>query len=332
MAAQPESTDVGLVAKSLMLSRSAGLPPSVVARSLGASSRAIGVLEKAAVPAISTGDGPGEVLADWQIASSAFFTSLRTSSVFFALLDRGLRRIPLRTSLGIVSASANGWIVGEGKPIPVSTIAMLAGGVEPSVAAALVVATDETLRAMDPAANNLLLAELRKAVSAAVDVKFWELIEDEDTDLGASGGTFAADTQALLAAVNTTGTGPLVWVMAPDVANKAAAEDEDMTPLGGAILGLSAVVSDTVPAGTLRLVNGAALAGNAEAIRLDTSEHATIEMADNPTQDAGAPTAANLVSMFQTNSTALRALVPFAAVKTRANAWREITGITWSGS
>ncbi len=40
---------------------------------------------------------------------------------------------------------------------------------------------------------------------------------------------------------------------------------------------------------------------------IDASSEASLQMADNPTQDAGLAVATSMVSMFQTNSVALRA-------------------------
>ena len=333
MAENPASTDIPSIAKALLASRGTRGPASVIARNAGMNPRVVSALEKSAVAGLTTGDGDGgEILADWRIASGAFFASLRTRSVFFRLLDSGLRRIPLQTRLGIVSATAQAWIVGEGKPIPVSSMSLTGAGLRPTTAAALLVVSDETARAMDASATNLVNAELRGAVSDVVDGEFWAIVIDTATSLGTSAGTFAEDTQALLAAVNTSGVGPLIWAMSPDVANKAATHDEDMSPLGGEILGLPAMVSSTIPAGTLRLINAAGLAGNAEPIRLDASDQATIEMETNPEMDATDGTAAELVSMWQDNSVCLRALVDFAVIRTRSNAVREIESITWAAS
>ena len=51
-----------------------------------------------------------------------------------------------------------------------------------------------------------------------------------------------------------------------------------------------------------------------------------------PTMDGTTPAGAAVVSMFQTNSTALRATAWFGATVLRDDAVAEITGISWGGA
>jgi hypothetical protein len=61
------------------------------------------------------------------------------------------------------------------------------------------------------------------------------------------------------------------------------------------------------------------------------STEASLEMVDNPTQDAGAstPVDAELVSMFQTNSVAFRAERTMNWARRRASAVAWMDNITW---
>ncbi|ESQ76915.1 phage major capsid protein [Asticcacaulis sp. YBE204] len=327
--------DVAMIAKAKMMAElnGGGDFGATAARGFGASDRVVTLLQKAIIPGLHTHDnGTGDALADWRISANAWFSTLRTTSVFFRLWDSGLRRVPLRTHLGVTTMNATGWIVGEGQPIPLSTITLSSPELTPVKACAMLVASDELIRSSSTEALNTINAELRIAVSTVVDQKFWELIMPSPTFADASSGNTEAnardDVKALLAAVNTTGAGYLVWAMSPDVANGLSLFPdlgEGMTPQGGELLGLPAMVSNAIPAGTLRLVNGAAVAAGLGDFSLDSSGQASIQMNDTPSLGADGV----LTSMWQTNSVAMKAVIDFAARRTRTDAVAQITGIGW---
>ena len=87
--------------------------------------------------------------------------------------------------------------------------------------------------------------------------------------------------------------------------------------LGGGLLGIPAIVSagvpmpdDTAAETQISLIVGSGIIMAGGEIELRTSKQAGIEMDTTPTGDAGTPTAqsANMVSMFQSNTTALMTL------------------------
>lgn len=53
-------------------------------------------------------------------------------------------------------------------------------------------------------------------------------------------------------------------------------------------------------------------------------------MSNAPTGDATTGTGSTLVSMFQTNGVALKAVITFGAAKARANAVAGLQGIDWA--
>ncbi|MER9967547.1 phage major capsid protein [Mesorhizobium sp. M0060] len=319
------SSDLPMVAKFLLAAKGDHILAHTIAANNRASDRVLRILGKAAVSAGTTLDGDfGEVLVDVRIAQSAFFGSLRTRSVFFRLLDSGFRLVPLRTYLGIVSASATAWVVGEGAPKPLSRLTLSSPSLAPKKVAALVCMTQEVARDTSAAGMSVVNQELRGAVSDVVDEALFGIVMAGAPSTPSVDMT--ADLTTLLNTVNVSGAGALFWAMSVDVANRAAVLDTRngaMSPLGGEMLGLPALVSSTIPAGTLRLINAAAIAANADSIGLEVSDQADIVMADDPAMPAA------MVSMFETNSIALKAEVSFAAEKTRADAVGEITGITW---
>lgn len=141
-----------------------------------------------AIEAMTTGNAAE--LVDMTIIVGAFVQQLRNASVFYRLLD-GMVRVPFYSRVSLVGADATAWIVGEGKPIPVGRLELDALRLAPTKAASLIVVTDELLKGTQ-SERNLTLA-LRRAISAAVDARFFGLVVDGDTSvIPSSGGTAAA--------------------------------------------------------------------------------------------------------------------------------------------
>lgn len=330
--------DIPAIAKCLLASQGSLIGANENNLARGLSPRAQRIVSKAAISGGRFGDADfGDVLGDWRISRNAFFSSLRTRSVFFRLLDSGFRKVPLRTPLGIVTANATGWIVNEGAPVPLSALKLAAPTLQPVNAAALIVVTNEVARSMGEGAMETVNVELRGAVSDVVDARFFSIVIDADTPsfvatAGLTEAGILSDLRKLLAAVNTKGAGMMAWAMAPDVANGVVTSGiealaKGMTPLGGEMLGLPALVSSTVPAGTLRLINASAIAANADEIYLDASSEADIQMVDNPVVPA-----TELVSMFQNNMIAMKAVVAFGVERTLDSAVAELTEIEWGAA
>ncbi|MGO7866992.1 phage major capsid protein [Rhizobium ruizarguesonis] len=325
------SADLPQVAKFLLAARGSGPLAHTLAANNRASQRVLNILGKAAIGgAVSTDGTFGEVLADIRIAETAFFTSLRTRSIFFRLWDSGLRRVPLRTHLGIISLGATGYIVGEGEPKPLSKLTLSNPALPVRKAAAILVIGDQVAQDMSSAGQSLVTLELKGSVSDVVDEEFFNIIMPGAPSTPSSGSDslgMAADLRVLLGQVNTVGAGSLFWAMGPDVANRLSlinTGEGAMSPLGGEFLGLPALVSGMIPPGALRLIDAAAVAGNVDSISLDASGQVDLLMQDGDPEGAAA-----MVSMFQSNATALKAEVAFGVEKIRDNAVAEVTDIAW---
>ena len=105
-----------------------------------------------------------------------------------------------------------------------------------------------------------------------------------------------------------------------------------MTPAGGQLRGLNCLVSSGIPAGQLVVLDAAQIAAAATEVDVRVSGQADVEMSDTPAHDGVTPTAASLVSMFQANSVAMRAVATIAAQRLRDDALALITGIDWGGA
>jgi hypothetical protein len=327
------AADMGQVVKALLASGGKKAEAAEYARAAHMSDRAIRILTKAPIGGLTISNSPD--LVDWRIAGKSFFTMLRTESVFMRLLDKGFRRVPLRERVGMVATNATALARAEGQPFPVSAVTLDGQTLEPVPVGVILVMTDQLAKNMTADATNLIYAELRGAVSYAVDSEFFSIVMDSATPSIPSAGLGAAgmmeDVRLLLSLVNTTAAGYLVWAMSPDVANDATILDERnaMTPMGGEFFGIPAMVAHSLPAGTLRLINGAGIAAAGDGMEVQASNEATLQMVDNPTNNSVTPTATTLVSMFQTNSTALLAKISIGAERMRDDAVAEVTGVAW---
>lgn len=334
------SAELGLVAKYLAAAHGRRGEAAELAKAAGAPARVVGVI-KAAVGAAGPDDAGWA--GDLRGVSSAFQEVLRSRSIFYRMLaDTALVRVPLRTRLGAVTVGATAYVAGAGKPVPLSALTLESPELSERKACGIVVVTDEIARSGDGAAQALISRELRNAVAAAVDKEFMSIIGTGVTPATASGATALAalsDLRAMLATVNTTAVGKLYWVMSPDVANRAATLTTTtgspvfpgLGPVGGELLMLPALVSSEVAAGTLYLVDGSGIAASSEAITLSASNEVSLEMLDSAlAQDSIVGTGANLVSMFQTNSTAILAKSWFGAERFRANSVAILNTIAWA--
>jgi len=300
---------------------------------------------KAAVAAGSTTSGNwGEAAADQGSILAAFVAQMRNASVFYRLLE-SMIRLPVRQRIGLVTMGATAWTLGEGQPIPLTALDLAAAALEPRTAAALLVVTEELLTATsaDEGLNN----ELRRAIGHEVDLQFFAEITDEDTPSIASSGDDADDARldllALLTAVGLTNESAPLFVMSPDVARRAATLAAamgtlmfpQMSPTGGTMLNVPAMVTDALDPGTLALLDGARLIGDAGPINVQTSRQAAVEMQDDQsiTQSGATATGAALVSMWQANSVAIRATAQFACLRHPAhdNALATLTNVSWGG-
>ena len=166
------SVEFGHLVKSFAAARGSWAGAALIAEQTRSTPRVVEVA-KAAIGAAGPGTGQwGSELVGYRLLASGFLDSLRSRSAFFAMLP-GLARVPLQTRLGILTTNATAWIVGAGKPIPLSKLAFAAGpSLDPIRAAALIVVTDELLRSTAPGAEASFNRELRGAVADVVDNTF----------------------------------------------------------------------------------------------------------------------------------------------------------------
>lgn len=231
-------------------------------------------------------------------------------------------RIPAQTSGG----SAN-W-VGQGKAKPLTKFDFESITFGFSKVAAIAVLTDELIRFSNPAADALVRNALAEAVIARLDTDFINPAKAEVANVSPasitngivgipSTGDPDADAEAAFGqfvVANLQPTGG-VWIMSSTNALALSMKKNalgqkmypEMTLLGGTFQGLPAIVSQY--AGTnLTLLNAPDIyLADDGGVAVDMSREASLEMESDPTGDSVTPTGTEMVSMFQTNSVAIRA-------------------------
>lgn len=321
--------------RAMATSRKKGLPVEVVAEAQRAPAAAVRILK--AVTSAGTLSDPTWAgnLADMASASQVFLQQLGGRSAFAALLDQGvITRAPLRSNVGSVTSGAVASVVDEARATPVNKMAIASGQIAAQKADAIVVLSNEVLQNTSSAGQSFVNRQLRRALGKALDVAIASSLTAGLSPIAATSNA-STDLKAILDDVNT-GEGRLAWVAAKDVANRMALlPDSKVSPEGvSEFLNLPFAVSAGLADGSLILLDGDQVIGDIETLGLDIAEHASLEMNTNPAHDSGvgsgdAPSPANLVSLWQTDSVALRLSAHFGMSRGTNAALAIMTGIAW---
>lgn len=274
-----------------------------------------------------------------------------------------LTRIPFNVRVAGQNAGSSAFWVGQGQPVPVSKLGTFAITLGIAKAAGLVAVDDELVRSSSPSAEMLVRNDLGKAIAQFLDQQFLDpdfaavanvspaSILNGVTPVTPSGTTSAAlraDVQTLIdnwLAANLDPTGG-VFIMPP---TQALALSLMLNPLGqqlypdisltgGSIFGLPVVTSMSAKLSgspslgpIIALINAPQifLADDGE-VTISTSSEASIQMLDNPTNaSTGGTTPTSVVSMFQTNSLAIKAVRYINWAKARATAAQYIANTAY---
>lgn len=295
----------------------------------------------AAVPAAdSTTAGWASELAYAQNLQDEFINFLRPMTIL-GRLD-GMRRVPFNVRIGSLTAGTTGFWVGQGKPIPMSkgTTGSLSLGI--TKAAGLAAYDDEILRISTPSVELMVRDDLALAVAQVIDVAFIDpnnggLLNEKPASVlynitpttasGTNAAAVSADIAAVFAAAIAANLDPTsgVWVMTPTTALKLSMmltangvhQYPGITIKGGFWQGLPVVVSpNAFIAGSpdygnmiVLIIQKEIVLADDGGVSIDISNEASIEMLDNPTNTStGATAPTTMVSMFQTQSWAIKAV------------------------
>lgn len=256
-------------------------------------------------------------------------------------------RIPAQTSGGSAS-----W-VGQGKAKPLTRFDFESITFGFSKVAAIAVLTDELIRFSNPAADALVRNSLAEAVIARLDADFVNPAKAEVANVSPASITNGAQQIPSSGSPDTDSTNAFqvfidaglqptggVWLMSSTTAlalskrKNALGQKEypDMTMFGGTFEGLPAIVSQYV-GNLLVLVNAPDIyLADDGGVAVDMSREASLEMESEPTGDSVTPTPTEMVSMFQTNSVAIRAERWINWKRRRTAAVAVITGVNYSAN
>lgn len=292
-------------------------------------------ISKAAQSAINTGDiGTAEAIE--------FLGVVREKSVLGGLV--GTRPVALNKLLLKRTNGATGFWVGEALPVPLLKPVLAGSMLTAKKVAAIIATTTEAIRAESPAVEAGLQQDLETGCVGALDSAFLDPTNAGSDSVPAavtSGAPTiaatsdaAADLKALISAFAGDMSGAYL-VTDPDTATGLAMVRgangsflfPDAGPRGGSVLGIPLLVSRfsprTTSGGQVALIDASSIALALEGIELSQSENTSLVMADTPTSPA------TMVSMFQTNTVALKAVIRANWENQRVGGVAVITGADW---
>jgi HK97 family phage prohead protease/HK97 family phage major capsid protein len=321
-------------------------------------------LKAASAPAMTTVTGWAAELVQQIIAD--MMPSLLPSSVYPSLSAMGLRLtfgrngriiVPTRSATPTVAGS----FVGEGQPIPVRQAAFTSQPMVPKKMAVITTWTREMDEHSVPAIEGLLREAIQQDTAISIDSVLLDAnaattirpagLRNGVTGLTpTTGGGFNAlvgDLKALTGAILTATNGNIrnmVFIMNPQQALSIAFIQP---PVPGGLFpfaneinnnrlnGSPVIKSGTVPLGTVICMDAADYVSiTGDTPRFEISDQATLHMEDTAPANIGSDgtppvVAAPVQSMFQTDSLALRLILPMNWAVRRAGVVSWVAGVTW---
>jgi HK97 family phage prohead protease len=336
-------------------------PVDIAAEMYGADSAVVAEI-KAPVPAGSTIDGnwAKPFISDEGGAIADFVEFLRPQTILGRFGTAGipaLRAVMFRVPLLTQTGGGAGYWVGEGKAKPLTSFTLTRTTLEPLKVANICALTEESIRFSSPKSDLFVRDQLAAALRERLDIDFINPAKTavagvspasitNGADSVAASGTGDADDirvdiRSLWAKYTAENNPPTsaVWVMSSNTASGLAMmrnplgqpEFGGMTMTGGTFNGMPVIASDYV-SDIVVLINASDiyLADDGD-IAVDASREASLEMATDPAHDSITPTGASLVSMWQTNSVAIRAERMINWMRRRDPAVVYLTGVAWGG-
>jgi hypothetical protein len=275
-------------------------------------------------------------IAPYKILSQAFSLSLRTASVFDAILPH-MTPAPLRSRGVTVTTGIVGSIPAEQAVKPIPRLSLGSALVDPVKASAIVVATAELFNLALPEADALFNTELKLAVAAATDKRFLADLLTQSTPTASAGTGFSnimKDLATLTTAVTSRPTSELFLILDVTQAKKFALSSPGAPAFpglgihGGPIMpNLTLLSSDQMPTGNALMIAADGIAGSADIVELDASRLTSLQFSDAPDSP---PLATSVpTSLWQTNEKALRCERYFGYVVTRATALASLSGVNY---
>ena len=351
--------------KCLALSQKVFRPASDIAAEMYGSDSAVVAEFKANVPAGTniSGNWAANLYSTESGAVAAFLEYLRPQTIIGRFGVGGvpaLRSVMFNTPIVTQTGGGAGYWVGEGKAKPLTSFNFARTTLPPTKVANICALTDESIRFSNPKSDLIVRDSLAAALRERLDIDFIDPakaavagVSPASITNGAatvvSSGDDADDIRLdirslyakFAAANNPVSSG--VWIMSSNNAVALAmmtnplgqSEFPSMSMTGGTLSGMPVIASDyiTKAMNIVVLVNASDIfvADDGE-IAIDASREASLEMSDAPAHNSGTPTGAtSLVSMFQTNTVAIRAERIINWMRGRTQSVAYLTSADWGG-
>jgi hypothetical protein len=299
-----------------------------------------------------TGEWGAELVAIDGRFTGDFIEFLSGLSVFDRL---ALRAVPPHVMIKGQDGAATGYWVGESKAIPVTKADFFNVTLSPLKVAALAVISNELIRDSSPSAELLVRDALGQAVTQRIDTTFFSAnaasagvspagilngvapIASTGNDADAVRDGILALYASFLTAKNASG---LTLVMNPARAKamqlmvNALGQPEftGVNATGGTLLGDNVVTGDNLNEAAIILLKASDIYKIGDGgVEVSVSRDAAIEQNSAPSGASDTPTPAgdNMVSMFQTESTAIKVVRSMNWAKRRASAVAWINDASW---
>lgn len=303
-------------------------------------------------------------LVDYQNFAGDFVEFLRPQTIigkFGSGGIPGLRRIPFNVRITGQTSGGSGYWVGEGAPKPLTKFDFNAVELRWAKVANIAVLTEELMRFSNPSAERLVRDALAAALVERLDIDFIDpdkaavanvspaSITNGVSPISAAGSSDDAIRNAIKAlwAPFISANNPpssAVYIMSASRALSLSLRFDALgnrsfpgiSINGGTFLGIPVIVSEYVKndggsAGDLVILANASdiwLADDGQ-VTIDASREASLQMDDAPSNNSATGTESQVVSMFQTNSVALRAERYINWAKRRTSAVQYLDAVTW---
>lgn len=314
------------------------------------------VTKAAVAPATTTGTTWAAPLVQVGGVYGDFIEFLRPQSILGRFGVGGvpsLRRVPFRTPLVGQTSGGEGYWTGEGQAKPLTQFDLASTIIEPLKIANIAVATMELIRDSSPSADVMIRDQLAAAITSRLDTDFINpakaavagvspasilngvtAIPSTGSDAEAVRNDIRLLFNAFIAANNAPTSGvfimPATTALALSLMQNPLGQSEfpGLTMNGGNFMGLPAIVSQYVPAGTVALVNANDIyLADEGGIELAMSTEASLQMDNAPDNPTTATTV--LVSLWQRNLVGFRAERTINWARRRPSAVAYLSGVAW---
>lgn len=352
------------IAKCVALSARQYRDPAAIAEQLwGPDSDIVGIFKTGVVGgATLSGNWAANLVGTETSVFADFAEFLRPMTILGKFGTGGipsLRAVPFRVALVSQTAGGSGYWVGEGKAKPLTLSGFDRVTLAPLKVANIAVLTEEVIRDSSPKAEVIIRDTLAAALRERLDTDFVDPSLDASANVSPASITFGAPTvgssgntqddvftdvrtlmQAFINANNPPSTGVFIMSTSNALALNMMQNPlgqrafPDITMQGGSFFGLPVISSEYVDDNVI-LVNASDIyfADDGD-VTVDVSRDASLLMDDNAgaSMNSTTPTGAQVVSMFQTNSVALRAERTLNWAARRDSAVAYLTSVAWGGA